>query len=62
MTEAKITEVMEAIFKNGSKELERIEPMANLKLGTVIENCFKKSGDNPDRFATCVIASQKKMQ
>lgn len=36
--------------------------MANLKLGTVIENCFKKSGDNPDRFATCVIAAQKKMQ
>lgn len=62
MTEAKIQEAMEGVFKAVSKDLEKIEPTASLKINSSIENCFKRSGENPDRFASCMVDTQKKVQ
>lgn len=30
-------------------------------MNEALENCFKKSNDNPDRFASCMIENQKKL-
>ena len=61
MSESKIQEVMEGMSKNLAKDLEAIEPTANVKLHSTLENCYKKSGDNPERFSSCVISTQKKI-
>ncbi len=62
MAEAKIQETMEGVFKAVSKDLEKIEPTAAMKINSSIENCFKRSGDNADRFASCMVDTQKRVQ
>ena len=32
-----------------------------MKMHLTLENCYKKSGDNPDRFVSCMQGSQKKI-
>ena len=63
MTEnAKVHEVMEGMQKNLARELEEIEPKANLKLNNVLEQCYERSNDNADRFSQCVVESNKRIQ
>ena len=57
----RVQEVMENMSKNLGKDLEAIEPTANMKLHMTLENCYNKSGDNADRFASCMQNSQKKI-
>jgi hypothetical protein len=33
-----------------------------MKVSASIENCYKRSGENPDRFASCMVDTQKKVQ
>lgn len=61
MSDHRVQEVMEAMTRNLSKDLEAIEPTANMKLHLTLENCYNKSGDNADRFASCMQNSQKKL-
>ena len=52
---------MTAVMKNLSKDMEGIEPAANMKMHQSLEACYTKSGGNPDRFADCVVNSNKKI-
>ena len=61
MSDSKVQEVMENMSKTLARELETIEPSANLKLHSTLENCYNRSNENPDRFAQCVISTQKKV-
>jgi hypothetical protein len=53
--------VMTAVMKALAKDMEGIEPSANMKMHQSIENCYSKSGNNPDRFADCIFSSNKKI-
>lgn len=53
--------VMTAVMKSLSKDMESIEPAANMKMSQSLESCYSKSGSNPDRFAECVLTSNKKI-
>lgn len=53
--------VMTAVMKSLSKDMEGIEPAANLKMHQSLENCYNKSGANADRFAECVVSSNKRI-
>ena len=53
--------VMSSVMKGLSKDMEGIEPTANLKMHQSLENCYAKSGSNADRFAECVVMSNKKI-
>lgn len=52
---------MTAVMKALSKDMEGIEPTANLKMHQGLENCYAKSGNNVDRFAECVVSSNKRI-
>jgi len=43
--------VMNGTMKALSKQMEVIEPTANMKIQQGLEACFSKSGGNADRFA-----------
>lgn len=62
MAESRVEEVLDAVVKNGAKDMEKIQPTISLKLQSSLDNCFNRSGDNPDRFATCMGDTQKKAQ
>lgn len=53
--------LMASVMRNLSKDMESIEPSANLKMQQSMESCFSKSGGNPDRFADCIVACNKKI-
>jgi hypothetical protein len=53
--------IMAIVMKNLSKDMEAIEPAANLKIHQTMETCFAKAGGNSDRFAECVLSCQKKV-
>ncbi|MDD2840441.1 MAG: hypothetical protein PHY80_04980 [Rickettsiales bacterium] len=53
--------VMTAVMKSLSKDMESIEPAANMKMHQSLEACYSKSGNNADRFADCVVTSNKKI-
>lgn len=53
--------VMTGVMKNLSKDMESIEPAANMKMHQSLEGCYSKSGSNADRFADCVLTSNKKI-
>jgi hypothetical protein len=53
--------VMTAVMKALSKDMEGIEPSANMKMHQAVEVCYSKSGSNPDRFADCIVSSNKKI-
>lgn len=50
-------EVMESISADASK----IEPNINHKMETSVETCMSKSSKNPDKFASCMMNTQKKV-
>ena len=58
---AKMHEVMEGFQKNLASQLQRIEPEANMRLNNTLQQCFQRSNDNADRFAECVVGSNKKL-
>ena len=31
-------------------------------MGEILESCFSKNSNNPDRFADCIVERQKKME
>lgn len=53
--------IMTAVMKSLGKDMESIEPAANMKMHQALESCYSKSGNNADRFADCVLASNKKI-
>lgn len=53
--------VMNGAMKALSKQMEVIEPAANMKMQQGMESCFSKSGGNADRFADCVTNVNKKI-
>lgn len=53
--------VMTAVMKALSKDMEGIEPSANMKMQQALETCYSKSGNNPDRFADCIVSANKKI-
>ncbi len=53
--------VMNAVMRSLSKDMESIEPAANMKMHQSLESCYAKSGSNADRFAECVLTSNKKI-
>lgn len=53
--------VMSGAMRALAKDMEVIEPAANMKMQQGLETCFSKSGGNADRFADCVVGVNKKI-
>ena len=58
----RVREVIEGAMHACSTDLKSIEELNDQKMGGVLENCFAKNSNNPDRFADCIIEKQKKIE
>lgn len=61
MNNPRFNEVINEVIQSGAKEAEKIEPSINLKLQTAVQNCYSKCNENPDKFANCMVETQKKV-
>ena len=58
--DADMNQVMDKVGNSMAKDIDKIEPALNVKMQGWVENCFSKSGNNPDRFANCLSNGQKR--
>ena len=55
-----MNQVMDKIGQSMAKDLEKVEPTLQVKMQGMVDNCFNRSNNNPDRFSECLVNGQKK--
>jgi hypothetical protein len=61
MEHPKFKETLDQVMESVTADAEKIEPTINIKLQSSVQNCMNKSSNNPDRFASCMLDTQKRV-
>ena len=58
----RVREVIEGAMHACGDSLRSIEELNDNKMGSILEGCFSKNSNNPERFADCIMEKQKKVE
>ena len=58
----RVREVMEGAMSTCAETMRSIEELSDRKMGEILDFCYSKNPNNPDRFADCIVDKQKKIE